>query len=94
VDSSGEFALSVVASLMLGFRGFHLLYVVLPLFVVIGYLAIHLLKYAVPPKIEIAVPLKPFGQLAREIMGPTELNLRDKNRPQSRGHDANEDSDG
>lgn len=84
----GSLALSVVASLVLGFSGFHLFYAVILLLVVIDYLAIHLLKYAVPPKIEIAVPRTPYRQLVREIMGPTELNLRDKKRPQGRDHDA------
>jgi hypothetical protein len=78
---------------VLGFRGFHLLYAVLLFLVVIDFLAIHLLKYAVPPKIEIAVPPTPLRQLVREIMGPSELNLRDKKPPQARDHDANESSD-
>jgi hypothetical protein len=90
----GSLALSVVASLVLGFRGFHLLYAVLLLLVVIVYLAIHLVKYAVPPKIEIAVPPTPLRQVVREIMGPSELNLRDKNRPQTRSRDTSENSDG
>jgi hypothetical protein len=90
----GSLALSVVASLVLGFRGFHLLYAVLLLLVVIDYLAIHLLKYVVPPKIEIAVPRTPLRQLVREMMGPTELNLRDKKRPLARDRDTRKNSDG
>jgi hypothetical protein len=74
----GSLALSLVASLVSGFRGLHLLYAVLVLLVVIDYLAIHLLKYAVPPKIVIAVPPDPLRQVVREIMGPSELNLRDR----------------
>jgi hypothetical protein len=77
----GSLALSVGASLVLGFRGLHLLYAVLVLMVVIDYLAIHLLKYAVPPQVAIAVPPTPLRQLVREIMGPTGLNLKDKKRP-------------
>jgi predicted RNA-binding Zn-ribbon protein involved in translation (DUF1610 family) len=84
----GSLALSVGASLALGFRGLHLFYAVLLLLVVIGYFAIHLLKYVLPPKIGIAVPLIPLRHLVREIMGPTELNLTDKKRPQGRDHDA------
>ena len=84
----GSLALSVVASLVLGFRGFHLLYAVLVLLVVIDYLAIHLLKYAVPPKIEIGVPPTPLREVVRKIMGSSELNLRDKKRPQARDQDA------
>ena len=89
----GSLALSVVASLVLGFRGLHLLYAVLLLLVVIDYFAIHLLKYAVPPKIGIAVPQLPLRELVREMMGPTELNLKDKKRPQARDHDTSESSD-
>lgn len=89
----GSLALSVGASLVLGFGGLHLLYAVLPLLVVVNYFAIHLLKYVVPPKIEIAVPLMPLRELVREMMGPTELNLRDKKRPLARDRDAKENSD-
>jgi hypothetical protein len=91
---AGSLALSVIACLVLGFRGLHLLYAVLLLSVVIIYLAIHLLKYAVPPKIGIAVPLIPLRQLVREILGPTELNLRDKKRPLARDRDTGENPDG
>jgi hypothetical protein len=73
--------LSAVACLLLGFRGFHLLYAVLLLFVAIHYLALHLLKYAVPPKIELAVSPTSIREVVREIMEPTELNLRNKKRP-------------
>lgn len=91
---AGSLALSVVASVVLGFRGLHLLYAVLLLLVVIDYLAIHLLKYAVPPKIGIAVPPTPLRQLVREIMGPSELDLRGKKRPRGQDHDASENPDG
>lgn len=89
----GSLLLSVFVSLVSGFRGFHLLYAVLLLLVVIDFLAIHLLKYAVPPRIEIAVPPTPLRQLVREIMGPSELNLRHKKRPQTPDHDADESTD-
>lgn len=72
---------SVVTSLALGFRGFRLLYVIPTLLVLSDFLALQLLKYAVPPKkIIFAVPRVTNRQLRREIMGPTELNLRDKRR--------------
>jgi hypothetical protein len=78
---AGSLILSVAASLLLGFKGLHLLYSILVLLAVIDYLALHLLKYAVPPKIELAVSPTPFREVVREIMGPTELNLRNKKRP-------------
>jgi hypothetical protein len=90
----GSLVLSVVVPLVFGIRGLHFLYAVLLLLVVIVYLAVHLLKYAIPPKIGVSVPKTPLRQLVREIMGPTELNLRDKNRPQARNHDVKENSDG
>jgi hypothetical protein len=77
----GSLLFSVVASLALGFRGFGLLYTVLLVFVVADFLALNLLKHAVPPKIEVAVPLKPIKQLVRDLKAPTELNLGDKKRP-------------
>lgn len=87
-------ALSVVTALALGFRGFRLLYAGILLWVVIDFLALHLLKYAVPPKIEMAVPQIPLRQLIREIIGPSELKLRDKKRPQSGSRDTGENPDG
>jgi hypothetical protein len=72
---------SVFTSLTLGYRGLHLLYAVLLVLVVIDFLALNLVKYALPPKIEIAVPPAPLSQLVRGLKAPTELNLRDKQRP-------------
>lgn len=86
--------LSIVTSLGLGFRGFHLIYAILLSLVVIDFLALQLVKYAVPPKIEIVVPRTPLRRLVREIMEPSKLNLRDKKRLQERNPDAGENSDG
>jgi len=73
------FSLALLTAL--GFRGLHLLYAVGLAWVPVQFLAINLVKYAIPPKIETALPSKPFRQIAREIMGPAELNLRDKKHP-------------
>jgi hypothetical protein len=59
----GSLALSIVASLVLGFRGFHLLYAVLPLLVVIDFLALNLLKYACRRKSGLRCRRHPFAKL-------------------------------
>ena len=64
--------------LALGFRGFHLLYAVLLAWLSVQFIAINLLPWVVPPKIEIAKPQKPLRDTLREISGRTELNLRDR----------------
>jgi predicted RNA-binding Zn-ribbon protein involved in translation (DUF1610 family) len=73
-----SFLFSIAASLTLGFRGWQLVCAILVFVALIDILAINLVKYAIPPRIGAALPSKSFHQIAREIMGPTELNLRDK----------------
>jgi len=76
----GSLLLAVAVFFGLGFGGLHLLCAVLLSWFPIVYLAVQFVKYAVPPKIVIAVPRRPLRQVVREIMGPAELNLRDKPR--------------
>jgi small basic protein len=82
--SLGSLLFSVVASLALGYKGLHLLYEILLLLLVFNVLGLRLLKYVVPPRIEVAVPQLPLREKIRQIYGPTELKLRDKGRPSTR----------
>ena len=61
-----------------GFRGLHLAYATLAIFIVADILLINLFRYVVPPQVFVASPPKSFREIVRETMGPTELNLRDK----------------
>ncbi len=84
---------SVAASYALGFRGLHLLFAVLLAWWFLLFLTANLGKYVVPPKVEIAVPLKPISQVCQEVKHDIaqilpgrsqriELKLDDKKRPQ------------
>ena len=77
----GNLLISLVLFAALGFRGFHLLCAVALAWFPVQFLALNLVKFAIPPQIGFAIPQKPFRQIAKEIMGPTELNLRGKKRP-------------
>jgi hypothetical protein len=77
----GNLLFSLALFVALGFRGVHLFYAVALAWVPFQFLLINLAKYAIPPKIEIALPSKSFRQISREIRAPTELNLRDKKHP-------------
>lgn len=77
----GNLLISLVVLVVLGFRGLHLLCAIGIAWVPVQFLALNLVKYALPPRIGFAIPQKPFRQLAKEIMGPTELNLTGKKRP-------------
>lgn len=52
----GSVLLTALGTMALGFRGLHLLYAILVVLVPIWYLAINVVKYFIPPKIEIYVP--------------------------------------
>lgn len=52
----GSILLTALVLAGLGFRGLHLLYAVLITLVPVVYLAINLVKYAIPPRIEIYLP--------------------------------------
>jgi hypothetical protein len=52
----GSILLATLAFAALGFRGFHLLYAVLAALVPVVFLAMNLVKYVIPPKIEIYLP--------------------------------------
>ena len=52
----GSLIFSALVLRVLGLDGFHLLYATLLAWVVVNYLAIQLLKYAIPPKIDVYVP--------------------------------------
>jgi hypothetical protein len=52
----GSLLLPAVVFWALGFGGLHLLYAILLTWFPVGYLALHLVKYVMPPKIEIYLP--------------------------------------
>jgi len=52
----GSILLATLVFTALGFRGFHLLYAVLAALVPVVFLAMNLVKYVIPPKIEIYLP--------------------------------------
>jgi hypothetical protein len=56
ITGFGSILVTVVALAAWGFRGFHLLYASLIALVPVVYLAINLVKYVVPPKIEFYLP--------------------------------------
>ncbi len=77
----GSLLLAVAGFLCLGFTSLRLVWAVLLSWFPIDYLALQFVKYVVPPRIEIALGRRPLRQAVREIMGPAELNLRNKKRP-------------
>jgi hypothetical protein len=77
----GNLLVSLVLFAALGFRGFHLFYTIALAWVPVQFLALNLVKGAIPPQIGFAIPEKSYRQLVKEIMGPTELNLRGKKCP-------------
>jgi RNA polymerase subunit RPABC4/transcription elongation factor Spt4 len=64
---------SVALSLGIGLRGVRLFSAAAILLVIIDFVAINVVKYVIPPKIQLASPSKSF----RELVGRVELNLRD-----------------
>lgn len=71
---------SVALSLGIGLRGVRLFSAAAILLLIIDVIAINLVKYVVPPKIQLATPPKSF----RELVGPVQLKLRDEVPPNQR----------
>jgi len=81
----GNVLFSLTLAAFVGLRGLHLLYAVALAWLPVQFLAINLVKYILPPRIEVAPPWKSLRQTLREIKGPTELNLRGTKPPSRRG---------
>src|SRR5579863_3145341 len=77
----GAIAVPVLVFRALGLSWLHL---ILPAVIVIypvAYLGLRYVKYVIPPKIQIAVPLKTVSEALREGNQRIDLNLHDKGHP-------------
>lgn len=63
---------------VLGFRGLHLIYAILLAWWPVLFLAMNVVIYLVPPKIELAVPRKPISQILSEGKREILRNMRER----------------
>lgn len=52
----GNLLFSAIVFLLLGLRGFHLFFAVLLVWLPVEYVALNMVKYSIPPKIELYLP--------------------------------------